>query len=673
LDIGPAPGRPPARQRHDFLIEGSGMLNRSTHHLGLLAAVTSFCIVSVVYSTLLIPWNVNTEELPYGQEVLRFLSGDFRQQFFDIPGTPFIALTAAITAVVLSALRIVHGWQEGSFVTLAFDHLNLVYFIMRCTSILAFGVAVWFVFVAAERFARRWAAFLGAAVFAAHPILASTLFYVRIEPFAVLLVSGAIVALLRAAETEKWRDYAAAGFVSGLAMAARFPLALAAFPVIVAYTLMKPAPISGFRAKLDLAVITVYVAVALTGAATAVRLLFFAKRSRLSDLFFMSIHRGGDYPLATRAIAILWLVLGMAVAVVTVLCLVPPVRRRILSWYSGTSVLTVFAFFPIGVLLGVPTLFAGANYFLQSLNMFIDRNTYIQPGLDHSIWGIVNLFVFGSDGLKSLFIPIPFFNGLGEAGVLFNIPLLLLFCCGLIARPPKRELYWAIIIGCFIGVLSQFGKLQTTRHIAGWLPLYCIVIAVGADWVAQRTAANRSWVAVAYASLIALIIWQRGVEFLPILTNAQTVNITALHEQALLQQKLDSWVRTNIAPSERIFHTCCEPMNASVLLNWMKFNGVAVPDTLPVRDSVIWFGELSALRSAGEGLVVTSRYPYPGAYVDYYRQKNPSELVDPYHDKRFKLTQSITVGSVTGLGANIYDVFEFNLDIAAPGSKRGRH
>jgi hypothetical protein len=41
--------------------------------------------------------------------------------------------------------------------------------------------------------------------------------------------------------------------------------------------------------------------------------------------------------------------------------------------------------------------------------------------------------------------------------------------------------------------------------------------------------------------------------------------------------------------------------------------------------------------------------------VDYYRQMNPAEIVDPYHDSRFELRHTIAAG-------NIYDVFHFVMD-----------
>ena len=607
--------------------------------------------ISPALSTITVPWYVMTEELPYAQEVLRFLSGDFRQQFFDIPGTPFIALTASFSALMLSGVKAVSE-KSSSLFEIALDHLDFLYILMRSLSLLAFGLTAWFVFLVARRFASPWAAMLGAAVFALHPIIGLSLYHTRIEPFGTMLTAVAILSLCRAAETEQWRWFAAAGFIAGLSMAARFPLALAAFPPLLFYTLARPTKLRGRGTDVDLLLAAAFLLIVLLGAVLSLfRLFGWFNGNWLTDLFFVSVwHRGHQF--ATSAIAKLWIAAG-AISLGIVAALLSPLRKRLTERYARTSLLTVSVFFPIGVLIGVPTIFAGHDYLLASIQMFIERNAYIQPNLKPGVLNTLALYIFGEDPVRQLFDVKPFLLSPSqhpsstEPGVLFNVALVGLFCAGLIRQPPKTWLYLSIIFGCALGVLSQFGKLQTTRHIAGWLPFFCVVIAVGADFVHEKLLRSRAISAALGLVLVLILFWQEHV----IVGGPVRFHL----EKAALQTQLDTWLQSNVPTYDAVYHTCCEPINSTVALNWMQANGVDIPPEHIRTGSQIWFGEVSTLRAAREGYVVTSRLTYPGQYVAYYAQMNPSEAVDPYHDSHFSLQHVIGLPP-----ANNYDVFYFS-------------
>lgn len=51
-----------------------------------------------LWPTLYKEWFFSSDEYVYVAEVIRFSGGDFRQRFFDIPGTPFMFLTTAVLA-----------------------------------------------------------------------------------------------------------------------------------------------------------------------------------------------------------------------------------------------------------------------------------------------------------------------------------------------------------------------------------------------------------------------------------------------------------------------------------------------------------------------------------------------------------------------------------------------
>src|SRR2546429_5602157 len=163
-------------------------------------------------------------------------------------------------------------------------------------------------------------------------------------------------------------------------------------------------------------------------------------RNCLPDLFFVSVwHRG--HQLASSAIGKLWIAAG-AVSLGVVAALLSPLRKRVRERYARTSLLTVSAFFPIGVLVGVPTIFAGHDYLLASIQMFIERNAYIQSNVKPGILNTLGLYIFGQDPLRQLFDVKPFllsssqYPSSTEPGVLFNVALAGLFCAGLLRQPP---------------------------------------------------------------------------------------------------------------------------------------------------------------------------------------------------------------------------------------------
>jgi hypothetical protein len=115
----------------------------------------------------------------------------------------------------------------------------------------------------------------------------------------------------------------------------------------------------------------------------------------------------------------------------------------------------------------------------------VARNAYV-PEYQDTAAKVVGLYLIGKDAFAELFS----LTGIGEAGVLFTLPLLLLFAVGLFGR--KGPLFWFAALGCVIGLTSQFGKIQGSRHILGWLPWFAVILAVGADTIARFVSVPRS-------------------------------------------------------------------------------------------------------------------------------------------------------------------------------------
>src|SRR5687767_10058207 len=60
--------------------------------VAIVLALVGYVVYSSAWDMLGLAWYYNTEEFPYAQEIIRFAELDFRQEFFDIPGTPLLML-----------------------------------------------------------------------------------------------------------------------------------------------------------------------------------------------------------------------------------------------------------------------------------------------------------------------------------------------------------------------------------------------------------------------------------------------------------------------------------------------------------------------------------------------------------------------------------------------------
>jgi hypothetical protein len=610
----------------------------------VLALLIGYSILSMSFQTFRLPWYYMTEEFPYAQEVLRFLSFDFRQRFFDIPGTPLIAIVTAIFAPVLA---LTDAARHTSLFAAAFEHMQLLFLTMRAASLCAFASAVGLMYLTARQLVTVPAALIAAAIFSLHPIMALTLYHTRIEPFGLMLVLASIYLWLRAVETRHWWTACAAGLCAGLAMAARFPLLLTVLPAVIVCGIARPerlAPDLGSRlSRIGIALLGV---VGIVGGALACARLLGTPRNQVTDVFFLSASGPGA---AVRIIAKAWVAIGSIAALAALSMIFRPARVIMLP-YADSVVAMFVAAFPVGFVVGVPTIFSGANFFLGAIQMFVERNVYTQDWSSSPLQ-VIDLYLFGRGGAPTLY---NFGPVIPEVGVIYNAVMLLLFVCGVVAGLKNRWLHVAILVACAIGILSQFGKIQGTRHIAGWIPWFALVSAIGFDAIVGWSGRFGRAAAFGTAAVlgVSLIGWLLIDHYF---TTRPEIGIQL--RRVLPLQELQAWSDANVGKDELSFYACCDTATGDVILSWMKSNGVRSPSGAKNGVS-IWFGDVSALIQAQTGYVILSRLTFQGAYLDYYRQTNPSALVDPYHDPAFRLVHSIKIDEYNGA----FDILKFDMN-----------
>jgi hypothetical protein len=613
--------------------------------LPLVPVLASFVFVVAyeVAPTLTLPWWTNTEEFPYAQEVVRFVGGDFHQRFFDIPGTPLMFLASALFVLPRWLIAVSSG-DHGYALFSA--QMTVLFVIMRLVEAVAYLASGAFVFLSVRRVASRPAAAMGAVVIATSGVVYTTIGYTRIESMAVLLVAVTIYLWIRGLESGRPVTLLAAAVVAGFGMAARFPVGLAAMPVFLLQATLFPQPMNDLRwRRIPQGLCLLYGTIAISGAAIALLLNHgVIGQSSLTDIFFMT-QGSVPYPDAFHAIRKIWILVGSGTTLVLLLMIMAKTRSWVARRASGSPVLLI-AGFPIGFIVGVPTLFGGANYFLASVNLFLERNATYPT--HWTAFQTFSLDLFGSQGFLKTLSLVPF---AGQPGALFSPLLLVLLLAGVVVcLHRRRSLFPFIVLGIPLGLISQLGKIEGSRHIAAWMPWFAIVIAIGFDWLS--TPLRRLRPAAAGVAISGLIGAAAIVLLLPIRGFSTPVNQHSI-SKIPAQRLANRWLNAHTQPTDPVLVACCTSANGPVVTNWMRQNGVRVP---PASNEQIWFGDKASVEQTVRGYVVLERHEFIGAYLEYYASTNPKLRIDPFTNRNFTLLAHFPFE----FGGDI-DIFRFDM------------
>jgi hypothetical protein len=616
----------------------------------LLVGVIGYATFTAAYPAVFFPWYYNTEEFPYVQEILRFVELDFRQEFFDIPGTPLMMLGTLLwwpyylVQWVVGDPSAAHGVRFFTF-----EHLQALYVLLRLVSCVMYAAVVLLTYVIGRRLTNPAGGLVAAILLALHPILGMTVYHLRIEPTSLMLVLLALWLLLKALDAQRYRLFLASGVCAGLAMAARFPSASAALPVLCLYCMMFPAvfPEPGQRRVNWLILWTALALLLMGGGMTLLLDKGLIRLNRLTEILLISA-RQGDYPHAIHLVRKAWKGLGLLAAISAVMAFTRASRRP-LGKLVDSPLMPVGIGFLAGFLVGVPTLLWSGEYFLRSLNMFLERNQAGQDGL-RNVWDVCLYYLYGNKYFPS-----------AEYGVLLAPLHAWLFFGGAAALLAKRDKKLVpVLLGVGIGLLSQCGKLQSTRHITAWLPFFALVMAYPVALLAGRPfALRRPAVQFSLGALGALVVFAT---FHTMWSADIGTHVRIYAEKDALMPAMEQWLAANTRADDPVFMVCSEPMNGAAILNWMEMNGLRIPPGVGMdrHRFVPWFGDIQSLQRAGAGFIVISKNSYRGFYLDYYAKVAPEKLTDPYHDPHFAHRVDINPG-VT----NTWSIFAFDFTAEA--------
>lgn len=638
------------RISHDFL---SVRNSNAVFTIFLLFAIVAYPLILAAYPAITFPWYFNTEEFPYIQEILRFVELDFRQQFFDIPGTPLMMVGTLLWSIYYW-LGVILGYADPSqgIRYFSFEHMQSLYLLMRLLSYFLYALSIVLTYLIARRLTNSIGGYIAALLLAVSPIYGQTILYLRIESTNLFLVLLSVWLLLRALDSHSYRLYLSSGIVAGLAMAARFPSVLAVMPVLLSYCVVDPKSFTDKKyQRLNSYFFTGIVSILVfAGCITLLVKHKLLGRNLVTDVLLLTAD--GQYPNATNTIQKLWLLL-LVVAVLFIFLHVLPKTRLLFKKIVHSSLTTICSGFLVGFLLGVPTILWSGNYFLASIENFTIRNRLGQSFI-HNLFDVIRFYLVG---LEVWIDPSIHYT---EVGVAYTYWQAILLVAGLaIIFIKRKRIFYPVLVGAVIGILSQYGKLQTTRHLIAWLPYFLIIMALPIALVYERLRSllkdsGQSYYAFSLAIVTFIFITTYRVQI-----NSLDSIRGHFQEKTLLFPEMDRWLSENTTAQDRVFHTCCEPVNQEVILSWIQLNGVKVPAGIRKSEqSTIWFGDKEPLVKEGKGYIVISTTTFPGQYVDYYKKMRPESLTDPFTDSRFSLKKVIDPKLESGTTYRIYS-FDF--------------
>jgi hypothetical protein len=576
-------------------------------------------------------WFFSSEEYVFGAEVIRFLQLDFRQRFFDMPGTPLMILTALVWAVYYWA-QVLAGTAGGAtrLALYTFEHIDALFVLMRVLTLLFFGLSVVLLYALAARLTNRMGAWFATLLLAASPAYTSYSSFVRIESLSLSFMLASLVTATYWAPRPQPRLLWTAGILAGLGTACRFHAATAILPVLFLFLLgrprMEPAPDYPASTKTFFAVAGAMV-VGLGGVLLAGRHSLFAPIPNAWALLF-----------AFSAASALGLVLVW-------LAYRRDTTRPLLLRLLPSETATLACAFGIGVLAGTPTVLWQPYRMLQSMESY--RRAYVD--LDRAAWPLwqnvtwyVNFYVNQAAPLRML---------------------LILMLAGIALAIVRRDwkILWIAAGAILFFVSKPLNLTAAAHHIIMWLPYFAIVAAypIAAVWqlVQQQPIYARVAVTPLFVGSLAYL-W---------VSLAPGVRAVAAN-QSLSEQRMTSirqataWIKGNTEKDATVLvaYFC---FNEDIVYSMFKFMAVPVP--APVWDGrtwVIWWGNARTFKGQSGYALSTSSDVHHMKKLDLHE---PGQGTDPYTDKRFRLIRSF------GKEPTRVDVFRFD-DAGGVATVRGK-
>jgi hypothetical protein len=594
--------------------------------LAFLAYFVGFayqCMGQALFRT----WFFSSDEYVLAAEIIRFSNLDFRQHFFDNPGTFFMLLDTPIWATYYAVQRALGAVPQAGLDVFTFQHLPALFVLMRATTLTCFLLSAVLLFVLGAKILNPVAGALASLLLLMSPAYTAYSSFTRTESLAMTLMLAATLWLMRDIERHPLSSanqprlgdpVVVTGILVGLAAGARLHSLTAALPLLVLILWMerpfaKPSYPPWVLTLAKWVLPLSWVAAGLVGYLSSVRL---------------SQKPGAQHFLIALALA--WgagSVMGLAFY-----CWdrTRPMMVRMVS----PDVIKLTLGCCIGGVLGNPTVFWQHHYFLGSVQMY---SGYVdQERLSWPFWKNVTWYV---SHYVSVVAPDTISLALLFAGVIWIVAL------------RDRRLV-PFLAGAALFFLSKPLALRAFfHHIILWLPFFYLVCAypVGKlmDLIASRGRHGAWWANVAGA-----IVLYGCFHAFPSGPKMAVEDMRATEERLHSVERATAWIKSNTEPDATlaISYFCFNP---DAFYAWLRSLEVPVPaSVLGGRDYTIWWGHERALRGkAGYACVTPSDLPAIKKGLD---MTEPGQGTDPYTDARFRRVASF------GAGASEVDLFRYD-------------
>ena len=572
-------------------------------------------------------WFFSSDEYGIAAEVIRFSNLDFRQHFFDNPGTPFMLLDSLLWALFYGVERVLGLAPSTTLSTFTFQHTAALFGLMRATTLVCFLLSAVLLYALVAKLMNSAAAAIASLLLLMSPIYSSYSSFARNESLAMVLILLAAIWLLRglervprdSAHPPAIRDHVfIAGILLGVAAGARLHSLTAGLPLLLMLLWLEKRPAKGDYP----AWVLKWSKWTLPPAWAAALFLCWMAKARLTaspgaQSFVMTLALGGL--LMSGAALLLYRARATRALVVRVLS--PDAIKLLLGCCAG------------GVL-GNPTALWRYNYFLGSVQMYSryrDWDRIEWPFLKNAAWYLRHYVqVIAPDKIT-----------------------LALFCAGaaliLITRDRK-------VIPFLIGaVLFFFSKpltlVASPHHVILWLPFVFIVcaypVAKLVDRIPKHTIPGEaSAIAILGAVVLGCV--------LSLTPGPQLARAGVFATEGRLRNigRATAWIKQNTQPQGpvAISYFCFNP---DTFYTWLRALEVPVPPSvLDGREYLIWWGDRSALRGkTGYACATPSDVISMKTKLDL---QYPGEGTDPYSDPGFERVATF------GSGPDQVDLFHFD-------------
>lgn len=613
----------------NFLSQGNSKVEKASKNkkkallVAEIALISGLTLYSVSYLArgLSIPWYYNSDEVVYTAEIIKFLELNFNQNFFDIPGTPFMFLTTILWGLWYGLMNVLGQVSTATGVKLfTFQHIDNFYALMRGLVLLFYAGSIFFTYLVGKRLTNSAGGCIAALLLAFFFPYANYNTFVRTESMGICLSLAALYLVLNAIESGKLKFFFIAGIAAGVAMAARYHFALATIPIILPlYFLLKKTSNTEEIPRIYLRIAS-FIGIGFIAGGIVVFLLNLGliSSSTLTETMLVT-SPDTDVPKALSVMRKLWLLLAIFSLSLFIAFRIPRLRQWAKHLVQPPVVLMGTGF-GIGLVLGTPTFLWRGRYLLKSIQFYsnwIDYNRLkLSPlgqyiDLYSSYWKVATPTA-----------TIGFFLVAGAVLIVLR----------------KDRLMWPVLIGSVFAFISQPVLLSTGAHrLLPWLPYLSFVEAYPLAVVYQKVAQfNKGKLAVQLLAFSAIILIGFTTVTNGVITAANNIETLVLPRLGAVE-KVSEWLEKNTKPDTDIFLSYYS-FNAHTLYAWMETLGVTVPEQIKgKRKYHIWWADRTSIKNQSGQVVITQQDV--DVFKPDWNNKKSGEGVDPFTEPGFtKLT-----------------------------------